>query len=193
MGSHGRHSKTELVQLERHPVKQSPWLNSRGKKNRDKPGWINVGAIQPHVDLAPYVAMGDDYVDKRMQEMCEACGGYISAGVSAMLVTAAQQLTSARWLYELGMETKDAQLLQQASKLGMDAKSVELAAWGLAKQEAKSRPTKNPLSSIQEEHAKFIEAQAESAAAEAEDTGELDPESLASEDERELGASESDS
>jgi len=72
--------------------------------------------------------------------MAQAHGGEISAGVGAMLESAAMALAASRYLHSKGAETGDADLLKRASALANDARQNELAAWELAAREAAARP-----------------------------------------------------
>jgi len=65
--------------------------------------------------------------------------GYVSAGASALLATAALALAASRYLYERMSFTGDIALLKQASQLGDAARQNELAAWELCAREAVSR------------------------------------------------------
>jgi hypothetical protein len=67
-------------------------------------------------------------------------GGSVSAGVGAIVESAAQTLAASRFVHLLAAETGDAELFKQAATLASTARQHELAAWELAAREAGARP-----------------------------------------------------
>lgn len=83
---------------------------------------------------------------RRVRELAVAHGGYLGAGPSSMLGSAARALAASTLLYQLATEalaekrTKDAaELFKTSAQLADSARQQELTAVGLAEREAKSR------------------------------------------------------
>jgi hypothetical protein len=87
---------------------------------------------------AEMVRLANSYRKHRARELVIA-HGFVSAGVSALLSSAALALAASRYLHERFAETGDIPLLTQASKLGTDARTGELSAWELCAREAVAR------------------------------------------------------
>lgn len=87
---------------------------------------------------AEMVRLADSYRKHRAREFVIA-HGFVSAGVSSLLSTAALALAASRFVYEKASQTGDVQLMIQASKLATDARQSELAAFELAAREAVAR------------------------------------------------------
>lgn len=87
---------------------------------------------------AECLRLANSYRKHRAREFVVA-HGFVSAGVSAMLSTAALSLAASRYLYEKAADGQDVSLLKDASKLSTDARQTELAAWELCAREAVAR------------------------------------------------------
>lgn len=74
------------------------------------------------------------YRKMRMKELAQL-HGHVSAGVGALLASAALALAASRFLYEATAEEPDNQTLKDASKLADSARQHELAAYELASRE----------------------------------------------------------
>lgn len=98
---------------------------------------VTVDATDPRYALA--LRRAGRYRRRRCSELA-AVHGYVSAGVSSLIASAALALCASRYLYELAAETGDADTLKRASALSNDARQNELAAWELASREAAGRP-----------------------------------------------------
>ena len=83
-------------------------------------------------------AWGRRYNRKRFSELA-ALHGALSAGVGAMLTTAANTLADSRWLRAKGAALGDTDLIRQAAQLGQQARAAERDAWQLAALGAESR------------------------------------------------------
>lgn len=118
--------------------------------NREQRGKLVGPGPRGHVSLpvdpgfAPFRKWGRRYAAHRRTELATAHGGQLSAGVSALLETAGEQLAASRYLHAKASEKGDAALFKQSSALGNDARQNELAAWELAAREAKARPPLTP-------------------------------------------------
>jgi hypothetical protein len=87
---------------------------------------------------------------RRVRELAVMHGGYLSAGVAAMLGSSARALASSLVLHELADERlkagtakanrEAANLLAQAARLADSSRQQELTALAIAEREAKSRP-----------------------------------------------------
>lgn len=94
-----------------------------------------------HAQYAKAVRLARAYRKHRMREFAVS-HGYVSAGASSLLATAALALAASRYLYELATSApieNVPQLLKQASQLADSARQNELAAWELCAREAVAR------------------------------------------------------
>jgi hypothetical protein len=98
---------------------------------------VDVDRADPRMVLA--LRRANRYRKQRCAELSVTFGG-CSAGVSGLVASASLALCASRFLYELGAELGDAELLKRASSLANDARQNELAAWELASREGKARP-----------------------------------------------------
>lgn len=83
---------------------------------------------------------GQRYAAHRRRELAQLHGGHVSAGVGAIVESAALAMAAARYLQERASRECSADLFRQASQLAATARQHELAAWELAAREAQSRP-----------------------------------------------------
>jgi hypothetical protein len=97
------------------------------------------GSFVAHQDFRPFQRWGRRYASHRRAELARVHGD-LSAGVGAMIESAALGLAAARYLHQVAAETRDPALFKQASALAVDARQNELAAWELAARESKARP-----------------------------------------------------
>ena len=72
-------------------------------------------------------------------------GGRLGPGPSSVIATAALQLAASRYLFDLGAESGNAKLLEQASKLADASRQNILAGHELAAKEAKARQAISPV------------------------------------------------
>jgi hypothetical protein len=87
-----------------------------------------------------FARWGQRYGAHRRRELAAAHGGEISAGVGAIVESAAQAMAASRFVQRLASEAGDPELFKQASQLASTARQHELAAWELAHREAVARP-----------------------------------------------------
>ena len=108
---------------------------------------VSVDATDPRYALA--LRRAARYRKRRCSELA-AVHGYVSAGASSLIASAALALCASRYLYEVGASTGDAETLKRASALANDARQNELAAWELASREAAARPSAptDPMATI---------------------------------------------
>lgn len=84
---------------------------------------------------------GKRYGSHRREELTRLHGGELSAGVSAMIESAAQALADARYLRAKAAEMANAELTKVAHQIAKDARQAERDAWSLAALESAARPT----------------------------------------------------
>jgi hypothetical protein len=116
---------------------------SAGRKPKLALLGVPADATDPRYALA--LRRASRYRKRRCSELAVA-HGYVSAGASSLIASAALALSASRFLYEIAAETGDAATLKQASALANDARQNELAAWELAARESgarKGRPDPN--------------------------------------------------
>jgi len=90
----------------------------------------------------PFGRWGRRYGAHRRTELAQAHGGSISAGVGALVESAALALAASRYLYDLASaKGDDPSLFVTAARLATDARQHELAAWELGSREAVGRRT----------------------------------------------------
>jgi hypothetical protein len=87
-----------------------------------------------------FARWGQRYGAHRRRELALAHGGTLSAGVGAIVESAAQAMAAGRFVQQLAAESGDAELFKQAAALASTSRQHELAAWELAAREAKARP-----------------------------------------------------
>lgn len=83
-------------------------------------------------------AWGVRYARQRFEEL-GAAHGPLSAGVGAMITTAANTLADSRWLRARGAADNCADTIKVAAQLAAQARAAERDAWQLAALEARSR------------------------------------------------------
>jgi hypothetical protein len=115
--------------------------NTAGVAKRMRPGLCGAMALDS-VDprYRAFARWGARYGAHRRRELAQLHGGSISAGVGAMVESAAQAMAASRFVQLLAAETADAELFKQAAALATTARQDELAAWELAAREAAARP-----------------------------------------------------
>ena len=99
---------------------------------------VRIESADPRYALA--LRRASRYRKRRCAELAAVHGGFVSAGASSLVASAALALCASRYLYECAAETGDADTLKRASSLANDARQGELAAWELASREAAARP-----------------------------------------------------
>jgi hypothetical protein len=87
-----------------------------------------------------FARWGARYGAHRRRELAQLHGGLISAGVGAIVESAAHAMAASRFVQALAAENGDAELFKQAAALASTARQHELAAWELAAREAAGRP-----------------------------------------------------
>ena len=121
--------------------------NTVGRQGRTRPGPRGlVGVDRTSPDYRPFARWGARYGAHRRRELASAHGGEISAGVGAIVESAALAMAASRYLQHRAGLSNDAELFRQASQLASTARQHELAAWELAAREAAARPRpRNPI------------------------------------------------
>ncbi len=120
-----------------------------------------VAAALADPKFLPFARWGRRYGAHRRRELAAAHGGGISAGVGAIVESAALDLAASRYLQALGVEGGDPALLRMASQLAQTARQHELAAWELAARECATRPAGDPLAAARARIAAIAESAAE--------------------------------
>jgi hypothetical protein len=93
-----------------------------------------------HEAFAPYYRQAEQWRRHKVNELARTVGGgYCGAGPSSIIATAARQLASSLYLFDLAAATGDKDLHTTASKLGNDSRQNLLAAHELASKEADVR------------------------------------------------------
>lgn len=119
--------------------------NTIARQQRVKLGSRGLSRIDTTSDeFRPFARFGARYGAHRRQELASAHGGEISAGVGAIVESAAQAMAASRFLQSLAAEKNDPELFKQASQLASTARQHELAAWELAAREADARRKAGP-------------------------------------------------
>ncbi len=122
--------------------------NRAAEGRRPKLALLGVPAAATDPRYALSLRRASRYRKRRCSELA-AAHGYVSAGASSLIASAALALSASRFLYEVAAETGDAETLKRASALANDARQNELAAWELAARESASKPSHtDPLVSI---------------------------------------------
>ena len=130
-------------QAERTPDGRFARGNAVGRARRTKPGPNGlVGVDRCSPDFRPFARWGARYGAHRRRELAAAHGGSISAGVGAIVESAALAMAASRYLDHQARQGGEgaAELFKQAAALGQTARQHELAAWELAAREAQARP-----------------------------------------------------
>lgn len=123
--------------------------NSEGLNKRVKPGVRGaLGIDRADPRYKAFARWGARYGAHRRRELATAHGGSISAGVGAIVESAAQAMAASRFVQSLAAESGDAELFKQAAALASTARQHELAAWELAAREAQARPKRDPVAAI---------------------------------------------
>lgn len=110
--------------------------NTAAKKKRIRPGVrgsLSLDKADPRYRV--FARWGARYGTHRRRELALAHGGSISAGVGAIVESAAQAMAASRFVQSLAAESADAELFKQAALLASTARQHELAAWELAARE----------------------------------------------------------
>jgi hypothetical protein len=126
--------------------------NTEGQNKRVKPGVRGaLGLERADARYKPFARWGARYGAHRRRELAQAHGGSISAGVGAIVESAAQAMAASRFVQMLAAEKGDAELFKQASSLASTARQHELAAWELSAREAQARPRESAVDRIRRE------------------------------------------
>lgn len=127
----------DAVRSERGPDGRFLPGNTIARQQRVKPGPRGlVGIDRTSNEFRPFARWGARYGAHRRRELALAHGGQISAGVGAIVESAALAMAASRYLQTLASQTNNPDLFKQASQLASTARQHELAAWELASREA---------------------------------------------------------
>jgi hypothetical protein len=138
---------SETVQTDRDPSGRFVPGNRTGKARRLRPDAHGaLGALEALGDPAHKVAVrwGKRYGAHRRQELAKAFGA-ISAGVGAIIESAAGLLADARYWRARGIAESNADHSRLAAQLTAQARGCERDAWELASRETAARPAVDPL------------------------------------------------
>lgn len=125
--------------------------NAAGIAKRVKPGVRGaLGLAKADPRYQAFARWGARYGAHRRRELARAHGGEISAGVGAIVESAAQAMAASRFVQAIASESGDAELFKQAAALASTARQHELAAWELAAREAQARPKRDPVAAIRD-------------------------------------------
>ncbi|MCA9594088.1 MAG: hypothetical protein KC776_12280 [Myxococcales bacterium] len=114
--------------------------NTAARAQRVRPGPRGlVGVDKCSPDFRPFARWGARYGAHRRRELASAHGGEISAGVGAIIESAALAMAASRYLHVQASIKGEADLFKQAAQLAQTARQHELAAWELAAREAAAR------------------------------------------------------
>lgn len=92
-------------------------------------------------EFAPYLKHAEAWRRHKVNELAASVGaGTCGAGPSSIIATAARQLASSMFLFDLATASGDAELHAKASKLGNDSRQNLLAAHELCAKETTARP-----------------------------------------------------
>ncbi len=131
--------------------------NAEGQSKRVKPGVrgaLGLDKADPRYKV--FARWGARYGAYRRRELAQAHGGRISAGVGAIVESAAQAMAASRFVQALASETGDPELFKQAAALASTARQHELAAWELAAREAQAQPKRDALADLRAQLAKGV-------------------------------------
>lgn len=122
--------------------------NTLGRERRHKLGSRGLSRVDTTSDeYRPFARWGARYGAHRRRELAQAHGGQISAGVGAIVESAAEAMSASRFLQSLAAQKNDPELFKQASQLAATARQHELAAWELAAREAEALSKASPVDS----------------------------------------------
>ncbi len=101
-----------------------------------------LGLSKKHTEeFSPYLKHAEAWRRHKVNELAQTVGGgHCGAGPSSIVATAARQLASSMFLFDLATVSADAELHAKASKLGNDSRQNLLAAHELTAKEAAARP-----------------------------------------------------
>lgn len=115
--------------------------NTVARSQRVRPGPRGLVGVETSApEFRPFARWGARYAGHRRRELAQAHGGTISAGVGAIVESAALAMAASRYLDHRARQSGDAELFRQAAQLGQTARQHELAAWELAAREGAARP-----------------------------------------------------
>jgi hypothetical protein len=126
--------------------------NTVGRMRRVRPdsrGLPALPAMSPA--YAPFARWGRRYGAHRRRELAQAHGGEISAGVAAIIESAALAMAASRSLQSVASLSGDVEIFRQSSQLASTARQHELAAWELAARERAARPKPDPYAAESDE------------------------------------------
>jgi hypothetical protein len=126
--------------------------NGLGAGRRHRPaGHSPLAALAKQGDDAARAALahGRRYATHRRQELSQAHGGAISAGVGAVVESAGEALAGARYWSARSMAEASADFARLAATLMAQHRQCERDAWELAAREAAARPKQDPVALLQ--------------------------------------------
>lgn len=94
------------------------------------------------------VRWGQRYGAHRRRELAQAHGGALSAGVGAIVESAASLMADARYWRAKAIATTDPELSRLSAQLMAQARGCERDAWELAAREAAARPRRDGLAAL---------------------------------------------
>lgn len=120
-----------------------------GKRHRPS-GHSPLARLARQGDEAARAALshGRRYATHRRQELAQAHGGAISAGVGAVVESAGEALAGARYWSARAMAEADPDLARLAATLMAQHRQCERDAWELASRESAARPQADPRAAV---------------------------------------------
>lgn len=113
--------------------------NRSAEAQRIRPG-LRGGIDKSDPAYRPFRNWARRYAAHRRAELARLHGGEVSAGVGAIIESAANALGASRYFQSKGEESLNPDLLKRAADLSALARQHELAAWELAAREGSARP-----------------------------------------------------
>jgi hypothetical protein len=91
-------------------------------------------------EIAPYLSHAESWRRAKLSELAATVGGgRCGAGVSSIVATAARQLASSLFAFDMGTRDSDVAMLRESSRFGNESRQSLLAAHELAAREATAR------------------------------------------------------
>lgn len=109
---------------------------------------LGLSTLAEDAAFTPYRRAAEAFVAHHLTELAQLAGGSVGSAASTMVSTAALQLASSRYCFDLGAKTGDVLLLKTGSSLGNDSRQNLLAAYELAVRESSAKPKIDALDEI---------------------------------------------
>lgn len=105
---------------------------------------LGLSTLPDEAAFSPYLKRAEDFMKAKLLELANEAGGYVGAGPSSLVGTAARQLAASIYFFDVASRMSDnlreqANLFHRSSTLGNDSRQNLLAAYSLAVEECKTR------------------------------------------------------